>query len=307
MKNGSRSVKQFTMPRLGDNVWRFEKPWKPTGFGCTPHGFMLCVCNNDSRRHSKVLLFDGKNVRTILDDTQGHSSNETIGNPHWRGDYVALVGENGNLWLYHPQVGITKTFTTTFANVATDYGLHSVVLDTKDGKLSVRDAMSETGRVLLTMPGDGIAMAACQYGTALYAAVADSETGNQGLSCSDGSLIKLPSCLCVTRFADGLVYSTMNQVHMLNIGHVATLDCEKIMDMKVVGNHIYIAGANPDSLWIANARGEVSLVGRIAHGNKEVGGSCFRVRVAVNPTETKGYFARTANGNQGEVYEIFWG
>ena len=108
-------------------------------------------------------------------------------------------------------------------------------------------------------------------------------------------------------FAGDLVYSSMNAVYTLKRGLITRLDCEKIMDMKVVGNHIYIAGANPDSLWIANARGEVSLVGRIAHGNKEVGGSCFRVRVAVNPTETKGYFARTANGNQGEVYEIFWG
>jgi hypothetical protein len=78
------------------------------------------------------------------------------------------------------------------------------------------------------------------------------------------------------------------------------------MDMKAVGNSLYIAGANPDSLWVANSRSEIALVGRVDHGNTTVGGSCFRVRVAVNATETVGYFARTANSNQGEIYPILW-
>lgn len=295
----------FTMPRLGNSIWRLNAPWKPTGFGHTQYGFILCLCNNDTRRHSKVLLWDGKNIRTLLDDTQGHSSNETIGNPFEYNGFVGLVGENGRVWLYQERIPLRPLFETGFATTATLLNGKPVVLDTRAKRLCVVDAVGACS-TLFTMPGDGIAMAACQYDGKLYAAVADSETGNHGLSCSDGRLIQLPGCLCVVPFAGGLLYTTQNEIHALNVGCIARLACEKIMDMKVIGNHIYIAGANPDSLWIANARSEIALVGRVQHGNREVGGSCFRVRVAVNPHETKGYFAWTANGHQGEVYPIEW-
>lgn len=302
-------IDRFTMPKLGARVYEFETPWKPCGMGYTQHGLLLCVCDNQSRRHSRVYFYNGKIEPMIIhDDTAGHSSNETIGNPVELDKYVALVGENGHLWGFDGR-NMIRRFATRFATAAAFHKGALIVLDTDGGRIRARDGLLPDGNELdgITIPGDGIAMSACSFNGNLYAAVADSETGNCGLSCSDGSLIKLPGCQCVIPFAGDLVYSSMNAVYTLKRGLITRLDCEKIMDMKVVGNHIYIAGANPDSLWIANARGEVSLVGRIAHGNKEVGGSCFRVRVAVNPTETKGYFARTANGNQGEVYEIFWG
>jgi hypothetical protein len=199
-----------------------------------------------------------------------------------------------------------RRFTTRFATAACSHSGSLIVFDTDGGKINMRDGISEDGRVIGQMPGDGIAMSACSFNGKVYAAVSDSETGNCGLSCSDGTITRLAGCQCVVPFAGQLVYSSLNSVRLLGTGEVARLECEKIMDMKVVGNSLYIAGANPDSLWVANSRAEIALVGRVELGNTEVGRSCFRVRVAVNATETVGYFARTANNDQGEVYPILW-
>jgi hypothetical protein len=292
---------QFTMPKLGELVHRFDPPWKICGMGWTQFGVMTCTCNNDSRRHSQVYLNNTK----IYEDDGEVNSNETIGNPLDVGAFTALVGENGNLWGCDGQATF-KRFKTRFATSCCVHNNGLVVLDTNDGKISIRDGLSDDGAVVGTMPGDGIAMSCCSYQGKLYAAVSDSETGACGLSCNDGSLIRLRGCQCVIPFAGQLVYSSLNGIYLLSSGLVTRLDCEKIMDMKVVGNHLYIAGANPDSLWVANSRGEIALVGRVEHGNQTVGGSCFRVRVAVNPIETEGYFGRTANGDTGEVYKIVW-
>lgn len=297
-------IDRFTMPKLGNLVEPFPAPWKPCGMGFTQYGLITCLCDNESRRHSKVYV--GKIL--MHDDTRpgSHSSNETIGNPIEMGSYVALVGENGHLWGYDGQ-NMLRRFATRFANAAAFHNGALIVLDTDNGKIKMRDGLTMDGYELGTMPGDGIAMSASSFNGNLYAAVADSDSGACGLSCSDGSLRRLPGCQCVIPFAGDLVYSSMNAIYTLKLGLVTRLECEKIMDMKTAGNHLYIAGANPDGVWVANARGEIALVGRVDAGNTTVGGSCFRVRVAVNALETEGYFARTADGNRGEVYQIVWG
>ena len=304
-------IDRFTMPKLGARVYEFETPWKPCGMGYTQHGLLLCVCDNNSRRHSKVMFYNGKiDPMIIHDDTRpdSHSSNETIGNPVEMAGYVALAGENGNLWGFDGR-NMIRRFETRFATAAAFHKGALIVLDTDDGRIRARDGLLPDGNDIdgIDMPGDGIAMSAASFDGKLYAAVSDSETGNCGLSCSDGGLRQFSGCQCVIPFAGDLVHSSMNNVYTLNGGMVASLDCEKIMDMKVAGNSLYIAGANPDSVWVANTRGEIALVGRVDTGNSTVGGSCFRVRVAVNPLETEGYFARTADGNRGEVYQIVWG
>lgn len=298
-------IDRFTMPKLGNLVEPFPIPWKPCGMGFTQYGLITCLCHNENPRiYSKVYV--GKIL--MHDDTrpESHSSNETIGNPVEMGSYVALVGENGHLWGYDGQ-SMLRRFATRFANAAVFHKGALIVLDTDNGKISMRDGLTMDGYELGTMPGDGIAMSACSFNGNLYAAVADSDSGACGLSCSDGSLRRLPGCQCVIPFAGDLVYSSMNGIYTLKRGLVTRLECEKIMDMKTAGNHLYIAGANPDSVWVANARGEIALVGVVTTGNTKVGGSCFRVRVAVNALETEGYFARTADGNRGEVYQIVWG
>ena len=304
-------IDRFTMPKLGARVYEFETPWKPCGMGYTQHGLLLCVCDNQSRRHSRVYHYNGKiDPMIIHDDTRpdSHSSNETIGNPVEMAGYVALVGENGHLWGFDGR-NMIRRFATRFATAAVFHKGALIVLDTDDGRIRARDGLTLDGYELdwIAMPGDGIAMSAASFNGNLYAAIADSETGACGLSCSDGSLRRLPGCQCVIPFAGDLVYSSMNGVYTLKRGLVTRLDCEKIMDMKTAGNSLYIAGANPDSVWVANTRGEIALVGRVDTGNSTVGGSCFRVRVAINALETEGYFARTANGNRGEVYQIVWG
>lgn len=297
-------IDRFTMPKLGNLVEPFPAPWKICGMGYTKYGLVTCLCDNLSRRHSKVYL--GKIL--IHDDTRSEtsSSNETIGNPLEMGSYVALVGENGHLWGMDGHQ-MFRRFKTRFATAAAFHNGALIVLDTDDGKIRMRDGLTMDGYELGVMPGDGIAMSAASHDGKLYAAVADSETGACGLSCSDGSLRRLPGCQCVIPFAGDLVYSSLNAIYTLKLGLVTRLECEKIMDTKTAGNHLYIAGANPDSVWVANARGEIALAGVVAAGNTDVGGSCFRVRVAVNALETEGYFARTADGNRGEVYQIVWG
>jgi len=300
-------VKQFAMPRLGAMAKQFEKPWKICGMGWTLWGPMTCLCHNENRKQSKVLLWD----QVIHDDTkpESQSSNETIGNTYVEGEYVGFVGENGRVWVYDGR-HMMPWFTTRFANAMTKHNGKVIMFDTDKGKISIRlchdaSSMTPAGTEIGTMPGSGIVMAACSFGGNIYAAVADSK-GGEGLARNDNILLSLPGCLCVVPFADDLVYTSQNRVLTRRKGVVATLDCEKIMDAKVVGNHVYLAGANPDSLWIGNARGEIALVGRVKRGNKEVGGSCFRVRVMVDPHETEGYFGRTADGDQGEVFEILW-
>ena len=299
-----RITNAFSMPHFGELIHGSSSPWKPCGMGFTRFGLMTCLCDNGSRRHSQVYL----GTTLILDDYNDAlpcpSSNETIGNPIAVGGSVALVGENGNVWGYDGHE-MKKYFSTRFASTCCSHNGSLVILDTVQGKINMRDGLND-GRVIGQMPGDGIAMASCSYQGQLYAAVI-AESGNGGLSCTDGKLIRLLGCQCVIPFADQLVYSSLNGLYTLAEGLLTRLDCEKIMDMKTVGNRLYIAGANPDSLWVANTHGEIALVGRVEHGNTTVGGSCFRVRVAVNPYDTQGYFARTANGNQGEIYRIVWG
>ena len=305
-------IDRFTMPKLGGRVHLFEDGWKPCGMGYTQYGLLVCTCHNENPRiYSRVYHYSGKVAPMIIhDDTRpdSHSSNETIGNPVEMAGYVALVGENGNLWGFDGR-NMIRRFATRFATAAVSHKGALIVLDTDDGRIRARDGLLPDGNDIdgIDMPGDGIAMSAASFDGKLYAAVSDSETGNCGLSCSDGGLRQFSGCQCVIPFAGDLVHSSMNNVYTLNGGMVASLDCEKIMDMKSAGNSLYIAGANPDSVWVANTRGEIALVGRVDTGNSTVGGSCFRVRVAVNALETEGYFARTADGNRGEVYQIVWG
>jgi len=306
------------MPKLGRMVKEFKNPnMKICGMGYVQrYGFFACVCNNKSRRHSAVYINDvAKPILDDYDDTNPcPSSNETIGNTYAEGNYVGFVGENGNVWVYDG-VSMTPLFKTRFANAMTKHNGKVVMLDADEGKINIRlcydpFSMAPAGVNIGTMPGDGIPMSVCSHKGKLYAAVADGNSG-QGLACDDGSLIERPGCQCVVEFADELVYTSMNEVYVKNIGLLTTLSCEKIMDTKVVGNHLYVAGANPDSAWVINSRGEIALIGVVSHGNRKVGGSCFRVRIAVNHKETKGYFGRTVNGDDAdnayaEIYEMLW-
>lgn len=291
-------VPRFSRPEFGPIVHELAADWKPCSAEWTSAGMFTCFCDNKTRRRSRVFL-NGNEIHT---DDGEIFHNETIGPAFEWGGYIGFAGECGHL-LYYTAGGIKKSFELKYANTLLEVNGMPHVFDTRDGKILVRHCL--TGDTTLTMPGDGIVLQACHHKGKIYAAAADGTPG--GLVCSDGSSIQADCCQCVVPYLDKLLYSSRN--HIFEAGHViplATFDCEKIMYMRVVASKLWIAGANPDTLWCANARGEIIQVGRCEQGNQQVGGSCFRVCFALNPHGTEGYFLRTATGNQSQSIQLVW-
>lgn len=294
-----KSQSGFGTPKLGATAMEFAAPWKPSGMGWTQYGFVLCTCHNTDRKYSRIYLDDKK----IYDDYEKkQTENETIGNPLVVGQEVFLAGENGSMFHWNGRA-LTKPFTLRFATACALWGGVPVVPDTNGGVCTVRRAVDgvPTGIVL---PGDGIVMAAVEHEGALYGAMADGT--KSGLTCSNGRFVDAPACMCVVSFHGLLIYTIGNKIMERDLGLLQELPCEKIMDAKVADNKIWFACDNPASLYAANMRGEVVHVGT-CDGSTEVGGSCFRVRVAINPQATNGYFAYTVGGNRGVVKKIVWG
>lgn len=292
-------VSRFSQPAFGPVILALDPPWKPCSAEWTSAGLFTCFCNNKNRRQTRFFL---NGVEIHMDDG-GIFHNETAGPAYeWNG-YIGFAGEKGHL-LYYSEGKIKKSFPLMYANTLLEVNGMPHVFDTRDGKILVRHCL--TGDTTLTMPGDGIVLQACHHKGKIYAAVADG-TRLGGLVCSEGSSIQADCCQCVVPFMDKLLYSSRN--HIYEAGHViplATFDCEKIMYMRVVASKLWIAGANPDTLWCANSRGEIIQVGRCDDANQPVGGSCFRVCFALNPWATEGYFLRTANGDQAQVIQLVW-
>ena len=299
MKISTPLTATFSRPTFGPVILTLDAPWKPCSAEWTSAGVFASFCNNDSRRHTRVFL----GTKEIHADDGVKYHNETIGPAFEWGGYIGFAGECGHL-LYYSGGRLRQGFSLRYANTILDIAGAPYVFDTSDGVIRARNCF--TGATILTMPGDGIVLQACHYGGNIYAAVADGEKSS-GLSCSDGSMIPAAYYQCVIPFAGRLLYSSANRIFAL--GHhtpVAVLNCEKIMYMRVRASTLWIAGANPDTLFCANARGEIIQVGCCPDGNKPVGGSCFRVAFAISPWATEGYFLRTVNGNQASVIRIDW-
>ena len=292
-------VPRFSRPEFGPIVHELGADWKPCSAEWTSLGLITCFCNNKNRRQTRFFL-NGKEIHT---DDGNVFHNETAGPAYeWNG-YIGFAGEKGHL-LYYSEGKIKKSFPLMYANTILEVNGMPHVFDTRDGIINVRHCL--TGDTTLTMPGDGIVLQACRHQGKIYAAVADG-TRMGGLACSGGSIIQADCCQCVVEYLGNLLYSSRNQI--FEAGHViplATFDCEKIMYMRVVASKLWIAGANPDTLWCANARGEIIQVGRCNDANQQVGGSCFRVAFALNPQGTEGYFLRAPNGNQSQSIQLVW-
>lgn len=286
---------------LGKKVFELETPWKISALAELPGGVMIGAYHNDTRRDSQI-YWNGKLVTRLVDgkETPGFNA-ETIGQPLVVGKYAAAAGECGHLIVAvdgrifeHMQVRLDWASTCVLFNSA------AYVLDWTGREIAARDCV--TGHTRFVMPGKGIPLAAAEYCGLLFAAVADSETGEHGLANSEGRLWKAPACQCVLPAWGRLLYSSWNKIFAFTGNEpefLGELPCEKIMDMRMTPwGELRIAGANPDTVWEANIHGRVYTIGSIQTGNASVGGSCFRVRVSQN------YFARCRDGHTGEVYEI---
>ena len=293
-------------PRLGELVYSAPADWKISCLWEAHGNWMAGIYDNDTRRDSKI-IWNGNPIFTC--------TAETIGQPTEWNNYVAAAGECGKLiWSKSGRVG--ESISLKWASACALWGNAPVVINWpgKSRKAKARDDDRNqvidclTGHVVCQMPGTGIAMAALEVNTLLVAAIADSDDKMHGLSISDGRLIRAASCQCVTLFCGKLLYTTTNRVCQFDGTRdlcLGELDCEKIMDMRVVNRNaenpygtLRIAGANHDTVWDVDNMGQVRTVARFDHGNAEVGGSCFRVRASDN------YFSRCENGTQGKVYRI---
>lgn len=294
-----KPTSKFKTPSLGKKVFELPSPWKPSGMGWTPYGIVFCACNNDSRRHSRIYL----NWSLLHEDDGKKSTNETIGNPLvFNGNEVLLVGENGKLFHWNG-ASLLQKHSTAFASAATIWRNELFWFDTKDGEIHARDI---NGIKRFKMPGSGIVLSAAAHSDGhLYCAIADADNRNHGIASSEGWLTKFDNCQCAVSYHGLLAFSVGNKIHIKDQGVQAELPCDKIMDMKVADNMVWIAGDNPACLYVANMRGDFVRVGEAA-GSAKVGGSCFRVRTAVNDKGTKGYFAAAPKGNTTAVYEIVW-
>ena len=282
-------------PRIGARVYTAPEDWKISCLWEEAHGnWMAGIYDNKSRRDSQV-IWNGKSVFAC--------NAETIGQPiEWRG-YVAAAGECGKL-IYSRDGHVGEGIPLKWASACAVWGDVPVVINWDGETQQVLDCL--TGHQIATMPGTGIAMAAIDVGGLLVAAIADSDDQQHGLACSDGRLLKAPACQCVVMFCKKLLYSTRNRIGWFDGTKdlcLGELPCEKIMDMRVLhGSSPYgflrVAGSNPDTVWDIDNMARVVTVGTFSDGNREVGGSCFRVRASEH------YVARAINGTQGVIHAI---
>ena len=293
-------VKSDTQPRLGKLVYQCPINWKISALAELPSGVMLGIYDNVSRRDSKI-LWNGKVVARLVDGVMSDNFNaETIGQPLIVGNYAIAAGECGYLVaatggrVFEHEKAKLKWATTCALYAGVAY-----VFDSDGEKNTARDCI--TGETAFIMPGTGIIMAATEFNFLMWAAMADSDDGKHGVSCSNGRLWRADACMCIVNAWGRLLFSSGNKVSAMDPAGpvlIKELPCEKIMHMAMCSGRLRIAGANPDTAWEADCHGNLTTIGTFTDGNAAVGGSCFRVRISDR------YFARAFNGVTGQVYEV---
>jgi len=275
-----------TSYKIGTKIFEEPRPWKLSCLTNTKFGLFEGTYNGESRRDSRLYL-NGKLIYS--------GNDETIGQGLEFGNIIYFAGENGNLLIYNNNI-ITRGVRLAFASCCVEF----------NGKLYVFNSIQNQGINVINcltnvtefkMPGSGIVTQALVDGGKLYSAASD---GAGGIACNDGTMIPLPNCQCIISFANSIYCSSGNKV-MEKIGNtvkeVKILDCEKIMGMNVNKDLLWVAGSNPDALWVFDRRMRCKQIGKL-EGSVPVGGSVFRSHV------TNEYFGRCADGNRAEVYKI---
>lgn len=292
--------------RIGKLVHRFPEGWKISALAEINNEPVVMAYSNVTRCDSQIWTKDGQ-----IPLSPEAASAETIGQPITWGSFNIAAGECGYLvfsWCGGPP---QHKFKLDWASTCCVYRGKPIVIDQRDdGKNYVRNCNTPNGDVLFEMPGRYIALDSCEYNGKLYAAVG----WDQGLSCSDGTLIPAKMCHCCLVHRGELIFTSGNKVLKLaGPGAVACgeLPCEKIMHVISIDDRILrFACANPDSVYDYDSNtGELAHLGTVADMPvEEVGGQCFGWRVSRN------YFARTRRGpgkaengrdlDMGEVWEI---
>jgi hypothetical protein len=274
---------------LGELVFSHARPWKLTGlFNSPKYGLFVCICfGDDPREHSKIFL----NGKEIYDGPE-----ETIGNPLEMPDgRVWFAGENGNLLVYS-NGKITKGVKLAYASCCGMFNGKPYVFDGASGKNTAINCLTSVRE--FQMPGGGIITMSLEQDGKLYAVSGD---GGAGIGCNDGTVVPVANCQCLVKFLGSVICSSGNKV-MRIVGNktemVDTLSCEKLMHMDVSDNHLFVAGANPDSLWVYDSAMKRNEVARIPASTWSVGQSVFGGRC------TDGYWGHSMQGKEARVYRI---
>ena len=294
-------VKSDTQPRLGNLVYEAPANWKISALAEVNGGVMLGIYDNISRHDSKI-VWNGVSVTYANDEGKFTDvfDAETIGQPLVVGRYAGCAGECGKLIVALNGIVMEhKKATLKWATTCALFDGAAYVFDSDGKECVAKDCI--TGLPAFTMPGTGIIMAATEFNGLMWAAMADSDDKKHGVSCSNGKLWRADSCQCIVNAWGRLLFTSGNKVSAMDpegAVFLAELPCEKIMHMVMSGGKLLIAGANPDTAWMADQNGNLYTIGSFSTGNAKVGGSCFRVRIS------GGYFARAWNGVTGMVYEV---
>jgi hypothetical protein len=285
--------------KMSDEPGRYEikqigslpAPFKLTGLTVTKYGIFTGVCNDYNRNTSRLYL-----GAELIYGQDGRPNCETIGKGLILGDYVGWAGEHGRVVVYDRGFVSEMNVVLKFASALAYFRGQPIVFNT-DGGISALHCV--TGRLEFTLPGRGIVTSTAILGDKLYASVVDGD--ENGLACSDGSFIPMGECRCVFPAA-GDIYCTKGSVIYRKDGNrlveMVKLPCEVIMDVHQDEGGIWIAGSNPDQLWVLEPDGLFVKVVEFSEGNKHVGGSLFRVRVS------SGVFGRSPGGNSTAVYSV---
>lgn len=290
-------------PRLGALCHQFPEPWKVSAMAEIGKDLVVMAYDNVSRHNSQIWL--GSGYKAYSDDKA-----ETLGRPMVVGDFIVTAGECGYL-VYSHKGGIpVRHIKLGWATTCNIFNGQAVVIDRPDNdadNVIVRDCL--TGATVFSMPGAYIALDSAVWAGKLWAAIG----WDQGLSCSDGNMRRLPMCSCVVNHRDRLFVSSRNRIYIMESGNlvqVAELPCEKIMHMVSVGDDMMIAGAKPDTAWQVDSQWGLHTLGTVEDGRvDEVGGVCFGWQISRN------YYVRTRKGSKkvngrqtdcAEVYPIIW-
>jgi len=280
---------------LGVKLIGWAAPWKICSITVLDDGTVIIgICNNESRTDSKLIrLTDGKELYSGNDETIGE------GVPSADGSKVYFAGECGNLLALDRAtdavaVGPALKYSSCVALVR---GAAYAFNNPRNAGIEMVNCA--TGNVDRIIPaGEGIPVQVVD-GITFWIALA-----GVGLLCSDGSQIALPNCQGVVNFGGEIISSSGNKLVRIRNGAavgIASLPCEKIMRLCVWDDHLFVAGACPDSLWVAGA--DLAFTALASFGDSvEVGGSVFRT--FVSGCGAVCYFGCAQNGNAGELYEV---
>ena len=276
--------------KIGAEVFREERGWKLTGLDKLEGRLYVGTCKTNREPQASRIYLAGRRIY--------EGGDETITQPvMYENSSWWVVGECGHV-INFDEVGTARHYKgVKWATHVGTWKGRPVVFD-YDGD-AIRMFHAHTGDFMGLLPGKGVITASEEYDGGVVAAVCDS---NGGFASTDNKFIQAQDTLCLCTYTVQLYGSRGNQVVRVEWDRqrlmiVDALPCAKVVDMAVFWGRLWVATANPDSIYCYKKDMSLHKVGEFENP-KPIGGSVFHARVR------GGYYGRCEDNKTAVVYKI---